>query len=301
MDLDVLKCFRRIVALGSLSKAASELGISQPALTRQIKRLEHTLNSELLVRNSRGVQLTEIGEFLLSRAGPLLDQADLIGEELSARLGSLSGDVSICMPASMHRSVTSPLLADIRRDLPGIRLRVRDGFETLVHHHLREGLVDIGVLVHDTERVIDGVDQTPLAREPLQLVGKRSSFPSDARFKMKDLCDKELALPGPENHIRHHLEELFRRQGRTMRVGIEVDSIQLVNDLIADGEFYSIAPQSAVAMFRSEGIAGWPISGASISWALCIQQRRQQSPIVREISSRLKNYVLRAPRTKLNA
>jgi len=66
MDLDVLKCFRRIVALGSLSKAASELGISQPALTRQIKRLEHTLNSELLVRNSRGVQLTEIGEFLLS-------------------------------------------------------------------------------------------------------------------------------------------------------------------------------------------------------------------------------------------
>ena len=235
MDLDVLKCFRRIVALGSLSKAASELGISQPALTRQIKRLEHTLNSELLVRNSRGVQLTEIGEFLLSRAGPLLDQADLIGEELSARLGSLSGDVSICMPASMHRSVTSPLLADIRRDLPGIRLRVRDGFETLVHHHLREGLVDIGVLVHDTERVIDGVDQTPLAREPLQLVGKRSSFPSDARFKMKDLCDKELALPGPENHIRHHLEELFRRQGRTMRVGIEVDSIQLVNDLIEIG------------------------------------------------------------------
>jgi len=117
---------------------------------------------------------------------------------------------------------------------------------------------------------------------------------------MKDLCDKELALPGPENHIRHHLEELFRRQGRTMRVGIEVDSIQLVNDLIADGEFYSIAPQSAVAMFRSEGIAGWPISGASISWALCIQQRRQQSPIVREISARLKSYVLRAPRTKLN-
>src|SRR5260370_41523136 len=117
---------------------------------------------------------------------------------------------------------------------------------------------------------------------------------------MKDLCEKELALPGPGNHLRHHVEELFRRQGRTMRVGIEVDSIQLVNDLIADGEFYSIAPQSAVAMFHSKGIAAWPISGASISWALCIRQRRQQSPIVREISARLTDYVLRSPRVKLN-
>jgi LysR family nitrogen assimilation transcriptional regulator len=300
MDLDVLKCFRRIVALGSLSKAASELGISQPALTRQIKRLEHVLKCELLVRNSRGVQLTEIGEFLLSRAGPLLDQAELIGEELSARLGSLSGEVAICMPASLHRSVTSPLLAEIRRDMPGVRLRVIDGFDAVVHHQLREGLVDIGVLVHDTERVIDGVDQSPLAREPLELVGKRSAFPSGARFKMKDLCDKELVLPGPGSHVRHQIEELFRRQGKVIRVAIEVDSIQLINDLIADGEFYSIAPQSAVAMFHGEGIAAWPISGASISWALCIRQRRQQSPIVREISARLRSYVLRFPRVKIS-
>src|SRR5882757_3298130 len=149
MDLDVLKCFRRIVALGSLSKAASELGISQPALTRQIKRLEHTLGSELLVRNSRGVQLTEAGEFLLSRAGPLVDQVQLIGEEMSAWRGSLSGDAAICMPASLHRSVTSPLVADIRRNMPDIRLRVIDGFDALLHHQLQEGLVDLGVLVHD--------------------------------------------------------------------------------------------------------------------------------------------------------
>ena len=300
MDLDILKCFRRIVALGSLSKAASELGISQPALTRQIKRLEHTLKTELLVRNSRGVQLTEIGEFLLSRAGPLLDQAELIGEELSARLGSLSGDVAICMPASMNRSVTSPLLADVRRDMPGVRLRVIDGFDAVVHHQLREGLVDIGVLVNDTERVIDGVVQSPLAREPLQLVGKRSAFPAGARLKMKDLYDKELVLPAPGSQVRHQVEELFRRQGKVMRVAIEVDSIQLINDLIADGKLYSVAPQSAVAMFRGNGIAAWPISNAFISWAICIRQRRQQSPIIREISARLTDYVLRSPRTKIN-
>jgi len=299
MDLDVLRCFRRIVELGSLSRAASELGISQPALTRQIKQLEHALKSELLVRNSRGVQLTEAGEFLLSRAGPLVDQAELIGEELSAWRGSLSGAVAFCMPASLHRSVTSPLVADIRRNMPGIRLQVIDGFDALLHQQLREGLVDLGVLVHDAERIIDGVDQRPLAREPLHLVGRKTAFPAGARFKIRDLRDKELVLPGARSHFRHHIEDLFRRQGETVRVGIEVDSLQLTNDLIRDAEFCTIAPESAVAMLRQDGLAAWPIVGATISWALCIQQRRRQSPIVREVAARLKEFLLQSPRLKI--
>jgi LysR family transcriptional regulator, nitrogen assimilation regulatory protein len=299
MDLDVLKCFRRIVALGSLSKAASELGISQPALTRQIKQLEHTLGSELLVRNSRGVQLTEAGEFLLSRAAPLVDQAELIAEEMSAWRGSSSGNVAICMPASLHRSVTSPLVASIRRDIPGIHLQVIDGFDALLHQQLREGFVDLGVLVHDAERIIDGVDQRPLALEPLHLVGKKTAFPPGRRFKIRDLLDKKLALPGARNHFRHHIEELFRRQGGKVRVGIEVDSLQLTNDLIEDGEFCAIAPESAVAMLQRDGIAAWPIIGATISWTLCIQQRRRQSPIVREVAARLEDLLLRPPRVKI--
>ena len=161
MDLDLLKCLNRIVAIGSVSRAASELGISQPALTRQIKRLEHSLGSELLVRNSRGVQLTEAGEFVLSRIRPLLDQAELVAEELSAWRGSLSGDIAICMPASLHRTVTSPLVADIRHAMPGIGLRVIDGFDALLHDQLRDGLVDLGILVHDEDRIIGGAFDGP--------------------------------------------------------------------------------------------------------------------------------------------
>src|SRR5882757_1541718 len=299
MDLDVLKCFSRIVALGSVSKAASDLGISQPALTRQIKRLEHDLGNEVLVRNSRGVELTEAGNFLLCRIRPLLDQADLITEELSAWRGSLSGNVAICMPASLHRSVTSPLVADIRRTMPGVRLRVIDGFDALLHDQLREGLVDIGILVHDHERIIDGVDQKPLAREQLLLVGKKSAFPRGSRLGIRDLRDKELALPGERNHLRHHIEALFRKQGGEARIGIEVDSMRLANDLVARGEFFSIVPESGVEINAGDGVASWPIVGASISWALCIQKRRQQSPIVREVAGRLKELVLQPPRSRI--
>ena len=299
MDLAVLKCFSRIAALGSLSRAASDLGISQPALTRQIKRLEHDLGNEVLVRNSRGVELTEAGHYLLSRIGPLLDQADLIAEELSAWRGALSGSVAICMPASLHRAVTLPLVADIRRTMPGVRLRVIDGFDALLHDQLREGLVDLGILVHDEQRIIEGVDQKPLAREQLLLVGSRSAFPQGARLRIRDLRDKELALPGERNQLRQHVEALFRRQGVAARIGIEVESMSLANDLVRRGEFFSVMPESGSFGYAKDGIGCWPMIGASISWALCIQKRRAQSPAVREVARRLNELMLQPPRSRI--
>jgi LysR family nitrogen assimilation transcriptional regulator len=300
MDLNVLKCFRRIVALGSVSKAASELGISQPALSRQIKLLEHTLGSELLVRDSRGVQLTEAGGFLLSRISPLLDQAELITEELSAWRGSLSGDVAICMPASLQDSVTFPLITEIKRTMPGIRLRVINGCDAMLHDQLRDGLVDLGILFHDPERIIDGIDQSPLAREPLVFVGQKSAFAPGAHLTVGDLRDKELLLPSERNHLRHHIDGLFRKHGGEARVGIEVDSMRLASELVARGEYCLISPQSGVEIISApDNVAFWRIASASISWALCIQKRRQQSPAVREIVARLTRYVLRPPRTKI--
>lgn len=299
MDLDVLKSFQRIVELGSVSRAASELGISQPALTRQMKRLEHDLGSELLVRDSRGVQLTEAGEFLLPRIRPLLDQAEQVAEELSVWRGALAGEVAICMPASLHRSVTSPLVADLRRTAPGVRMRVIDGFDALLHDQLRDGLVDLGVLVHDPERIIDGVDQAPLVREPLMLIGHASAFPAGAQVKVSDISDKDLALPGKRNYLRHRIDALFRKKGLEPRIGLEVDSMRLANDLVMGGECFSIVPQSGVEVVPRAGVAAWPIAGASVSWALCIQKRRQQSPVVRQVVARLRGYMLQPPRSKI--
>jgi LysR family nitrogen assimilation transcriptional regulator len=299
MDLGVLRCFSRIAALGSMSRAASDLGISQPALTRQIKRLEHDLGNELLVRNSRGVALTEAGHYLLSRIGPLLDQAELIAEELSEWRGALSGNVAVCMPASLHRAVTLPLVADVRRTMPGVRLRVIDGFDALLHDQLRAGLVDLGILVHDEQRIIDGVDQKPLAREQLLLVGQKSAFAQGARLRIRDISDKELALPGERNQLRQHVETLFRRQGAAARIGIEVESMSLANDLVRRGEFFSVVPQSGVDGRAGESVGYWPIIGASISWALCIQKRRAQSPAVREVAKRLNELMLQPPRSRI--
>jgi LysR family nitrogen assimilation transcriptional regulator len=203
------------------------------------------------------------------------------------------------MPASLHRAVTLPLVADVGRTMPGVRLRVIDGFDALLHDQLREGLVDLGILVHDHERIIQGVEQKPLAREQLLLIGNKSAFPKDARLRVRDLQDTQLALPGERNQLRQHVEALFRRQGGTARIGIEVESMSLAGDLVKRGDFFSVVPESGVDGFARDGVGCWPIVGASISWALCIQKRRAQSPAVREVARRLHELVLQPPRSRI--
>ena len=76
MDLRQLKYFQRIVAAGSISKAASELHVAQPALSQQMANLERELGVRLLVRSKRGVQPTGNGRRLLEHARTILSQVD---------------------------------------------------------------------------------------------------------------------------------------------------------------------------------------------------------------------------------
>jgi LysR family transcriptional regulator, nitrogen assimilation regulatory protein len=299
MDLDLVKCLCTAVELGSMSRAAAELGVSQPALTRQIKRLEHALGADLLVRNSRGVQLTDAGAFLVPRLEGLLARLDFITEEFSAWRGSIVGEVAVCLPVSLHRAVTSPLAAEIGQNSPGLRLRIVDGFDALLHDQLRDGLVDVGVLVHCDDRLIEGVQQEALAREPLVLIGRAGAFPSGAQVKIRDLEDTALVLPGPRNQLRQRIEALFRKNRCRLKIGVETESIRLANDLVRRDGYFSILPASGVEVVPENEIASWPIAGATVSWALGIQKRREQSPAVQDVVKRLRRYVLQAPRVRV--
>jgi LysR family nitrogen assimilation transcriptional regulator len=291
MDLRLLRYFQRIAELGSLSKAAVELGFSQPALTRQMMRLEHDLGVTLLIRDSRGVRPTEAGELLLARVRPLVEQAQLIEDELAAWRGTPAGEVALCMPVSFHISITRPLVSEIRRTLPGIRLRVIDGLDTLLHDQLRDGLVDLGVMMYDEERIIDGVDQTPLARDRLMLMGRIGDFAPGGAVRLEQLVDLPFILPGARNHMRQRLDGVLRKQGYVLDVVVEADTARLINDLVRSGEGFSVTPEAGLKTGIGDGLAAWPIERLSIEWALCIQQKRRASPTVRKVADLLTVYL----------
>ena len=82
MDTRLLEHFLRIVELGSINRAARELGVSQPAVARALTQLEHDLGQRLVVRRRTGISLTDAGHILVSRAEHLLRQISSVREEL---------------------------------------------------------------------------------------------------------------------------------------------------------------------------------------------------------------------------
>src|SRR5437762_3912504 len=94
-DLRQLKAFTTIVASGSLGRAADALHVTQPALSRTIKRLEDELGAPLFERHAKGMQLTAVGSALLPHATLLQREAEHAREEIDAMRGLAKGTIKV--------------------------------------------------------------------------------------------------------------------------------------------------------------------------------------------------------------
>ena len=119
--IQALKLFVRVVELGSFSKAAAELGIGQPAATKQVARMETQLGARLLHRSTHGVTPTEIGTLYYDKCRLIAHQVQE-AESVAALLQSqVSGGLRISTSVALGQLVLSPLLMEFMKGHPGLR------------------------------------------------------------------------------------------------------------------------------------------------------------------------------------
>jgi DNA-binding transcriptional LysR family regulator len=172
---DLLRTFAAVVDMRSFTKAASSLGVTQPAVSAQIKRLQFLLGDDIFDRSSQGVSLTPHGEIVLNYARRLLSINDQIVHlggpgpmpELAIRVGTSSDYVASLLPAT---------LASFRERWPDVRFSVHTDFFDPLARQLRGGEIDllIGLSIappHDARHCI--------AREVVWVRGKTSHFNPD--------------------------------------------------------------------------------------------------------------------------
>lgn len=146
MELKQIESFVRVAELGSFTKAALALSIPQPLLSRHVRQLEVELHQNLLMRNGRGVTVTEAGLVMLEHGRGILHQVAVAQEELGSVRGALAGRVSIGLPPSLSKLVTVPLTMAFRQALPHAQLSLTEGFSVLMVESLRAGRLDMAVL-----------------------------------------------------------------------------------------------------------------------------------------------------------
>jgi LysR family nitrogen assimilation transcriptional regulator len=260
MDLKQIEYFLRVAERRSFSRAAEQLGISQPSLSRQVGLLEEELKQHLFVRNGRGVEPTEAGLRFMEHARALLALADRAREDLQSLRESPSGKVVIGLPPRVAVVATPPLLQAFRQAYPAAAITVAEGLSAQVREWLLAGRVDLALLYDPPPS--PQLTYESLFREELVLVrAGLGQTPLPPQVTVARLGEYPLILPSLPNAIRTLVESVCRAQGTRLNVVAEIDAVHTILELAAMGHACAILPRSSV---RSTGAAA-PLSVAAIT------------------------------------
>src|SRR3712207_343164 len=145
MELRQLRHFVAVVRLASISAAAEQFGLTQPALSKSIRMLEQSLGVRLLDRGPTGVRMTLFGERLKAYADMVLALSDEALEELDALRGARRGSLRIGCVAAVLRSLVPQAVAGLRERYSDVDIIVSEGLNDTLIDALRSGRLDVAI------------------------------------------------------------------------------------------------------------------------------------------------------------
>jgi DNA-binding transcriptional LysR family regulator len=188
VSLSALRTFREVAERGTLTSAASALGYTQSAVSRQISSLERAAGVPLLERRRDGVRLSAAGHVVLRRATTVLDQLSATAREL-AGLPAEAGTVRVGWFPSAGAYLLPQAVAALRRTHPTIRVITREGTTPVLVRALRAGSVDLAVLGSAPPFRPPDTESPPLALETLTERTLCLAVPSTHPFARYDSVD----------------------------------------------------------------------------------------------------------------
>lgn len=277
MEMKQLRYFLSVAATGSFSRAAVQLGVAQPILSRQIQALEHELSAELFYRNGRGVVLSETGKLLDGYAREILDTADRAEFDIASKKLAPQGKLAIAMPPSIGWVLTVPLVNRCRREYPMIALHVVEGFSGHVTEWLSTGRINIGVVYNAPRQ--PALLMEPLLQEQLVLLGPAAdpARVGPGQVPAARLADIPLILPARPHGLRMLIDRTLARLGIVADVRLELDAMTSTLALVESGAGYTILCDAAVRHLVTAGrIRSWPIAAPAIFRQLVLATSTQR-------------------------
>jgi LysR family nitrogen assimilation transcriptional regulator len=296
MNFKQLEYFVQVAELGSFSKAAVVLDIAQPALSRQVRALETELRETLLLRNGRGVVLTEAGQRLFEHGVHILQALAQAQDDMGATRDEPVGRITIGLPPSVGRQLTLPLIDGFTRRLPKARLAIVEGLSSHVSEWITTGRVDLGLLYNPDAQ--PALEITPVIEEALCLVSPAPAGGAGGNLPLADLSSYPLIVPERAHAIRRLLESQAVLAGLKLNIAWEVSSIAAIIDLVCAGYGHAVLHASAVAASgRADLLQVRPLVSPRLNSVLClaVSAHKRPSPLMRQASRLLTDLVRALP------
>ncbi len=237
MELTTLRYFRTIVQAGHMTRAAAQLGVSQPALSASIKKLEAEVGLPLLHRTRRGVSPTDAGRVFLEHAESSLRSAAAGVDAVRQLAGLESGSIRVGGGATAISYVLPPVIRTLRKSHPGLKFYIREAGSSAVAAAVVSGELDLGIVTlpirgdDDAKLVLAATfdDELRLIVPPgHRLAGRKS-------FAWKDLAGEAFVGFEAGSAVREVIDSAARAAGVTLDTVMELRSIGSIKSMVLAG------------------------------------------------------------------
>jgi DNA-binding transcriptional LysR family regulator len=240
-----LRCFLAVAEQRHFTRAARELGLAQPSVSAQVRRLESELGSELFHRMKGNVTLTPAGEALLPFARRILTDVDAASSELRESGAQVRGRLSIGATPSLAATLVPPVLARFHSAYPAVDLVLREAGSGDLVTALEEGALDVALVILPVRH--DVLETQPLLREELVLALARTHPLAKRRtISVADLRDVPLVMFREGYDLRNATEAACRAAGFAPTFAVEGGEMDGVLRLTAAGLGAAIVPSLVV-------------------------------------------------------
>lgn len=244
MDIPQLRTFIAVVDAGSMSKAARALGLTQPALSQQMSRLEASVSTRLLERTTRGVVPTRSGTEFYRGAHHLIQEFDQLARVTPEEHG-VRGFVAVGLPSASAAHLAEPLFSWTRTRHPGIRLELFESMSGHVRELFDRGRMDIALLYTGEQA---GTEQSSLlySEELKLIVASDSALGSRESVTLEEVAQQPLVAPGVRSQLRSLIDNAFRGRGLAPTIVADVSSLSTMLRIARSGYASALLPRSAV-------------------------------------------------------
>ncbi|MEW1900304.1 MULTISPECIES: LysR family transcriptional regulator [unclassified Streptomyces] len=249
-----LRVLRAVAATGSFSAAARELGCTQPAVSQQMKALEASAGTPLLIRTGREMRLTQAGEVLVRHASGILAGLTAAEEEVAAIAGLRAGRVRLVSFPSGSSTLVPTALAALRAAHPGTRVSLVEAEPPRSIEMLREGDCDIALAFRygaGRAEWDDLVVRPLLADRLVGLVPEGHRLAGAGAVGIAELADESWIAGCPR--CRRQLVDVCEEAGFTPRIDFATDDYPAVVGLVGAGLGVAVLPALAIESVRPKG------------------------------------------------
>ncbi len=241
-----LRAFVAVARLGAVARAADALGRTQPSVSARLAALESAWNTRLFRRVARGMVLTPEGTRLLPFAETILRDLEKLEHEAGLPAGP-SAELRLGAGDALGRRLLPRALVRLLGEMPGIDVRLREGTGARLLEALRDGEIDLALLVRPVETGIPtGVTVEPLFDSPVQVMAPPGLLEDDdSPVALERLAEQPIVTLQPGSSFRANLESVFARAGHVLKPAVEVGNLSLVRRFAITG--LGVAPVPAVA------------------------------------------------------